>query len=45
MKEVAKEQVLFINGNLIMKWCEKVPAECKEKLGEDERGGKRGDTS
>ncbi len=45
MKKVAKEQILLTCGKLTMKRCEKVPAERKEQLGEDEKGGKRGDTS
>jgi hypothetical protein len=44
MKEVAKEGILLKFGELTMKHCERVPAECKEKLGEDERDGERADT-
>jgi hypothetical protein len=45
MKKVAKEGILLGNGKVTMKRCEKVPAERKEPLGEDEKGGERGDTS
>jgi hypothetical protein len=44
MKKVAKEGILLGNGKLTTKRCEKVPAERKEQLGEDEKGGERGDT-
>jgi hypothetical protein len=45
MKKVAKESILLGNGTLSMKRCKKVPAERKEQLGEDEKGGERGDTT
>ena len=45
MKEVAKEQILLTYGKLTIKRRKEVPAERKEQLGEDEKGGKRVDTS